>query len=251
MSMVYRFIIDTDAYAGNFERGMTAWMTGNRSYGLSNAQELVKAAREEMDPHLLAWCDVHVIEQDIENGFYSCVDIAATPGWVNNGMGKKFRTDKPLDPKENRWPSYQSVAIFMNEHPPEHIVKQLAERARFFSRENYKKGKLPVGHMIDWRKEPPCNVTGFRLLCTEVTTTETMPARWNANGDFLLDGEPWDAIETLAFPKDEYSKGEAWGQVPTLPGNPWRKGHTDTHWAWYRTKASEDAAAAYIASQED
>lgn len=230
---VYRFIIDTDAYSGNFERGMAAWMTGNRSDGLSNARELVKAAREDMEPDLLAWCDAHVIDQSIENGIYSCVEIAATP----------------VDPKESRWPSYQSVAVFMNEHPPEHIVRLLAGRANYFARENYKDGKLPAGHMIDWQKEPPCNVTGFRLLHTEITTTHTMPAQWNAHGDLLLGGGAFDAIETLSFPKDKYTKCEAWGQVPTLPGNPWRKGHTDTHWAWYRTKASEDAAAAYVAKQ--
>jgi len=195
----FMFVIDTDKYAGNFERPMTAYMTGR--YGdCGVGDDEAKLFYQEMDlnddwdgvnPRCyedLGSPFVFVIEVPDNHGCHRPTTIYPTPGWVNNGSGGHFRegeeeealkarnlkisvdlgfgskwktgTDEPL----KKYPAYQSVAIFMNREPTKEEAAILKERAHKFI--DYIKNAN--SHI---RQE--LNIEGFRLIKTEIQRTET------------------------------------------------------------------------------
>ena len=111
----FMFIVDTEQYAGNFERKMTAYMTGRygecgvgaeearifyQEMGLIDGQDKKFSDYEDGD-----WrgIDLQTSNEDFDNPFiwiielpdeHGCrrpVTIYPTPGWFNHGMGGHFR----------------------------------------------------------------------------------------------------------------------------------------------------------------
>jgi len=85
-----KVIVDTNKYAGNFEREMCAYATAQIGECEVGSEEV-----DENMPHA-KWWDDHVIDQEDE-GRYGPVTISPTPGYINDGMGGHY-----LDTPENR-----------------------------------------------------------------------------------------------------------------------------------------------------
>ena len=101
------FVIDTDKYAGNFEREMCAFMTGiigECGIGVEEAQLYYE--QTGLSPKDIDWdkTPVEYADEDLENPFcwfvtkkqdeYGCyrpVSIWPTPGWFNHGLGGHFQ----------------------------------------------------------------------------------------------------------------------------------------------------------------
>ena len=86
--------IDTTSYAGNFEREMCAFITGQiGDCGVGG--EFVAEANEELalDTFNVAhqWIKSHIVNESDEHGIRRPCSIWSTPGWFNNGMGGHYR----------------------------------------------------------------------------------------------------------------------------------------------------------------
>lgn len=187
-------VIDTDTYAGNFERPLAAHITGQIGE-CQVGEEQAEQAKQELAPEDLAWFENHTAQETDEHGCARPVSIWPTPGWFNHGHGDHFQDD--ADPAvalasrnaavddyientlkkvryENpqsqisaihqwearkteplaRYPAYLSVAIFFNAEPPPHILKLIQDRTSTY----------PTGS--EW--DTPKHITGFRLLKRDV-----------------------------------------------------------------------------------
>ncbi len=136
----WSFVIDTDAYSGNFERAMTGYITGLvDDYGEHMAEPYIKLyGEEEPEDPLGKIVEFRVREHD-GNGFSSPCDILPT---TEDG-------------------EYNSVVIFLQEKPSEKELALLASRARKFS-------DLPK--LRDWGEHRP-KILGCRLVQEETTYT--------------------------------------------------------------------------------
>ena len=157
-SDIYIFIVDTDAYAGNFEREITAHCTGQvGECGVGNA-----AAEEfrKQFPVEFAALDQLIEQQPDDHGVFRPASIHPTPGFWNDGMGNAhpdadwgkpetvemyrkeiaaYQAQHPGSLEEDaatampsRNPSYQSVAMFFNAPVPEPLLIFMAERVKTF-----------------------------------------------------------------------------------------------------------------------
>jgi hypothetical protein len=179
-------VIDTDSYAGNFERQLCGFVTG--IHDDTHGQEEADAARDELDAETTAWMESNVEFNPDDNGYHRCAELYPTEGWFNHGMGEFFRDgqeeealadhrkrvaeyqkDHPgaLKGAENqplsKCPAFMSVVIWFDSEPPEGYVEMMKERALRWA-------KTPGP---EWRSEKP-TITGFRVVkkTTETTTVE-------------------------------------------------------------------------------
>lgn len=133
--------IDTNEYAGNFEREMCAFITGQvGECGVGD--RLIAEAREELAEdtfnNTLEWIEESIVHESDDNGCSRPCSIWPTPGWYNNGMGGHFDEDKLT--KEDcwnncHWPAYESVAIFFDKVPPKEVIDVMMGRALRFASE--------------------------------------------------------------------------------------------------------------------
>ena len=124
---VKHIIIDTEDYAGNFERPMVAYITGQLGdCGVGEGSQLEALA--ELPEDIREWFDDNV-EEHSDNGCYRPAKIAITPLWANDGKGNfsKVSADDPTG-----FPAYLSVAFVVSEWPPDNIIACILERARSF-----------------------------------------------------------------------------------------------------------------------
>jgi len=92
-----KVIVDTNKYAGNFEREMCAYATGQIGE--------CEVGSEEVDENMpyANWWEEYVIHQEDE-GCYRPVALSATPGYINDGMGGYY-----IDTPENRELAYAAT----------------------------------------------------------------------------------------------------------------------------------------------
>lgn len=166
---MYIFIVDTDTYAGNFERELTAYCTG--CVGECGVGDNHAVVFNEECPGVNMEAIIEMVPD--ENGCRRPTSIWPTPGFWNDGLGSEWpdsmwgsveacRKYEESAKKHNvsakvpmgRYPSYQSVAMFFCEQPSEEILKLLQERARKF--EGVKPRILGV--------KPRFKILGFRLV---------------------------------------------------------------------------------------
>ena len=112
-------VIDTDSYAGNFEREMCAYITGQIGECCVGDKKATLAAEDlagvtifngEEQERILDYFECVVEQESDDNGCYRPVAI-----WndLNNG--------------------YNSLAIFFNEIPPDEVLAIMLERAKEFA----------------------------------------------------------------------------------------------------------------------
>lgn len=163
------FVVDTDTYAGNFEREMCAFMTGR----IGECGVGKKSRRQYRDAGHKPLRDLVESHSD-EHGCFRPVTIWATPGWLNDGMGHEYREGhydpsvvienynrKLLEYAEStkkayaaahgereaqrilseclitdgvihKCPAYLSVGIYLSRRPTEEEIAFLKQRAQAF-----------------------------------------------------------------------------------------------------------------------
>jgi len=152
----YIFVVDTDKYAGNFERPMCAYMTGTTGDCEVGSEE----ARQFENEYDGIFDDI-IMQVADEHGCYRPVTAWPTPGWGNDGMGKHERLTEE-NAKKFHYPAYMSVAIFFQEKPSQEIIDVMKKRAYEYI-ELYKKDKY--GGVI--------TISGFRLIKHDVEIKQT------------------------------------------------------------------------------
>jgi len=139
------FVIDTNDYAGNFERDMCAYITGvigECGVGEEFAELYLKETGEE------------------ESRFVELIE--SRPG--NHGCNRPCRIWRSKDnPKV-----YNSVAIFFYNEPTKHEIEFMEKRAMQFVEA---KRKIANEKDYSWDKAFELTIHGFRLI-HEITTTE-------------------------------------------------------------------------------
>lgn len=84
------FVIDTEDYAGNFERDMTAYITGHVG-DCQVGEDMVPFYKEETgDTNCEKFTNLLEYRPD-EHGCNRPCSIYPTPGWFNHGMGGHFK----------------------------------------------------------------------------------------------------------------------------------------------------------------
>lgn len=142
------FIIDTDQYAGNFEREMCAYCTG--MIGQCEVGEAMLPFFEkdfEIDPDKFYE----------DNPFMEYVDI-----WVMDDHG----CGRPASIWNGPSGGCNSVAIFFQQEPTEELIKIMKERSSDFAKNRPDQKEYQ-------KSSKPMNILGFRMLKQVVTTTET------------------------------------------------------------------------------
>ena len=143
---IWVFLIDTDSYAGNFERELCAYLTGHVGdceVGKKDARLFVEdiGDPEEYFPNIKKMPD--------DNGCYRPASI-----WETDGKFQKIEHQgKTLNNI-----LYNSVAVFFNEKPTAYQILLMKDRAG--KEFQVKHGRKPV------------KIKGFRLLEVEVKITE-------------------------------------------------------------------------------
>jgi len=159
-------LIDTDSYAGNFERPMFYYITGmsDRPYEEPTWFEYADLHEEAQAAAVAAGIDFEDLLEarpHEHDGMYwdAFVEIAPTPGYLNNGSGLCYK-DTPVNSKKRKslFPAYQSVKIFLSREPTKKELKYMKERALGFC-------GLPK--KCTWDQRPL--ILGFRVE-TELTT---------------------------------------------------------------------------------
>lgn len=203
--MKYYFVIDTDEYAGNFERQVCAYITGQVGE-CEVGSEVAEKARNNIPSKMLEIFDEHVMREPDDHGCHRPCKIYPTPNFYNNGMGFSYITgeeDKAIEAYrkscieyskknvhlndkvafEKRWkdkannaakefgrsPSYQSVAIAFYDEPDDDMIELMKLRAEDFAR-ICKAGKAPDVGGSEFDKG--FNILSFRLIEERVVTKE-------------------------------------------------------------------------------
>jgi len=96
---MYIFIVDTDKYAGNFEREMTAYMTGQSGDCGIGADIAIQFESLSNLPN--SYFEDLVKNVSNEDGFYSPCKIWETEGWFNDGLGNHYRDSDEEIAKKN------------------------------------------------------------------------------------------------------------------------------------------------------
>ena len=146
------FIIDTDEYAGNFEREMCAYCTGMIGQ-CEVGEEMATLFEEDFE--------LEADNYGEDNPFMDYMDL-----WVMDDHGCGRPTSIWRSPSGD---GCNSVAIFFQQEPTEEHIKIMKERAQNFASERPDGKKYSVIEL----KPKPFNVLGFRMLKQVVTTTET------------------------------------------------------------------------------
>jgi hypothetical protein len=162
------FVVDTDEYAGNFERELVAFVTG-QSGECGVGQEIAVSA--DLPPDLRDWCEEHVLHLADENGCARPASLWETSGWFNDGLGNHHRdgtdpaivlatyqkavenyasntiekcyADRTYAKQEadrfrrehmtpGHFPAYLSVAFVLDEKPPHDQFQALVGRAQHY-----------------------------------------------------------------------------------------------------------------------
>jgi hypothetical protein len=121
----YILVVDTDSYAGNFERELAGYATGicdlDRGHGDKEAMEAAEA-----EPDIVAALQAKSLA--VRHDQYGMVTntIRATPGRLNNGMGFNYAADDPAAMEDARIRSKQSMTEYQDRHLKE-VRRRLAE----------------------------------------------------------------------------------------------------------------------------
>lgn len=118
----YSIIIDTNKYAGNFERQLCAYATGvigDCGVGSEEANEYKKSGM----PNLEDFVD----QVPDEHGCFRPVQICPTPGYFNNGMGYHYKSNNVRE-KQNAVKTYKRSIKECNEPRIEQIEKRISSQ---------------------------------------------------------------------------------------------------------------------------
>ena len=178
-------VIDTNQYAGNFERKLCAYLTGQVGDCRVGA-EYTDLEEDEGPVKHLEWWNEHIAQMPDSgelNPIERPVEIFSNPRYVNNGYGGQFLREGYTG--KTKCDSYQSVAIFVDEFPPVEVFNELNERMIAAVADpsifGYK-GTDYIDGVVT-----PMAFEGFRFFNRKDT------ARYCGGGEFTIDAE-WDEV---------------------------------------------------------
>ena len=90
----YYFVVDTESYAGNFEREMCAFMTGQVGE-CGVGQKAAAIFEEDCGEDLLEEMEDLIGAENDDRGCCRPAKIYPTPGWFNNGVGGHYKENDP------------------------------------------------------------------------------------------------------------------------------------------------------------
>lgn len=135
----WSFVVDTDSYAGNFERELSSFVVGRCDEHGDHRGGLYKAMYEEdfrihgnsgeEDP----FEDLVTTRVDDHGDDAICrapMALAPTPGYSNDGRGNVTKLKPGEKPKHA---AYNSVAIFLDRKPTDQELLVLIERSEKFA----------------------------------------------------------------------------------------------------------------------
>jgi len=125
----WSFVIDTDAYAGNFERALCAYVTGRHCGTGRVAAYLEMYQREVPEDFFESLHEQRVDDHGDDHIARAPMALAPTPGWGRRDDGNHYELE---DGEEAPHPAYQSVAIFLSRQPTQEELQALAARAYAF-----------------------------------------------------------------------------------------------------------------------
>jgi len=150
------FVVDTTAYAGNFERELTAFMTGmldESGKGRFEAQQFREFLEDEYGETGNIFDGLVVLRPHEECGDRPCI-IYPTPGRLNDGRGGHYDAREG----DKGWPAYESVAIHVSRRPDARELQILKDRAEDFA-------------VTPRRRGEPFQIRGYRIVTKTVTVT--------------------------------------------------------------------------------
>lgn len=186
----YVFVVDTDTYAGSFQREMTGYLVGRTDDPETHGEVEAKIAEKELPPKMWDYFQDHVIlchECPDDVPIMTPAICWPTPGWFNHGMGGHFKegqeeeafedykkeitkyvkqhpgTTLVAGDKLHKCPAYMSVGIFFDEEPTQPVIALLKERADKFAKKYWPNHKI-FGHKLE--------VTGFRIVKEKTVNDE-------------------------------------------------------------------------------
>ncbi len=197
----FMFIVDTNKYSGNFERQMTAYVTGRigecmvgepearifyQEMGLKDGKDKKFSDYEQGDWRGISLeCSYEdfdnpfqfVINLGDEHGCHRPTTLYPTPGWFSIGgdcfrdgeeeKALEARNKKNAEAKDSPLRKYganNSVAIFMDREPTTEEITILKERA-------YKFAEFCKTHPNEFEQRE-ISIEGFRIVKKETTETE-------------------------------------------------------------------------------
>jgi len=132
MEEKYLLIVDTESYAGNFERQLGAYMTGQIG-DCGVGQEEANLFIADVDEQTYEWFADNISDVPDDNGNRRPANISPTPGWFNTGHGKHYRYGKKEC--ETKYPAYLSVEMEFYKEPPSDMLDLMCKRAYEFSKD--------------------------------------------------------------------------------------------------------------------
>jgi len=142
----YLFIIETDSYAGNFERDMTAWCTGH----IGDCQVGSHYVKLFNSFGYVKWGDDYNSD---ENHLSEYIECRVCPE-------DNSHCSRPCTGYYNEEGEYNNVCIYFAEEPPQEIIDIIKERAHGFSRTRQKQQELKGQN---WNNED-IKVFGFKWI---------------------------------------------------------------------------------------
>ncbi len=121
-------IFDTEDYAGNFERPMIAYITGQIGE-CGVGVEAADRASKELPDDVLTWFEEHVVHTADEHGCRRPTSIVPTPGMY---LGEDHEHHQGDPEAEGRPPAYCSVELVVDEWPGPEIMGRIAYRVKHF-----------------------------------------------------------------------------------------------------------------------
>lgn len=109
MAKLIRVVIDTDSYAGNFERDLCAYVTGQ--YGECEVGKDL-ADNFSKDIEHIEWWEKNIVQRSDPPPACSC--------------------ERPVKIYKNKEGVYHSLAIYVKKHPSEKVLSELIERVKYF-----------------------------------------------------------------------------------------------------------------------
>ena len=143
------FVVDTDSSAGNFEREMCAYMTGQIGDD-DTCKEEAEEAKKEISKKVISRLEEIMENVPDEHGRARPVEIFPNQRYGNNGNGKHA-----LLTAENQdkfpWPAYNSVAIYFSKVPDAEIIAFLKSRATEFAKRDTARLKIEGFRLLEQR----------------------------------------------------------------------------------------------------
>jgi hypothetical protein len=164
----YLIIIDTDSYAGNFEREMCAYLTGQFADD-HVGEDIAEEMRDSDEIKHIEWWNEHIspIEDEKGSEFYRPCDIYPTESATKTIVFRGQNIEQT---------EYNSVAIFTDIAPPKKVINEMIKRAKKFC-ENREKIYDEAGLYLPDGFDKAMNYLDIRILAPviqeEVVTVQS------------------------------------------------------------------------------